>query len=105
MGTAWFGPYMTLLPGSYTVTFFLKAANSIGNSSIDIDVISNSGTQVLGQRTIYASSLTNDVVEQIIFHFTLSSTYYGIEFRGMDITWQALCCSTGYPIICTESIS
>lgn len=88
MGTAWFGPYITLLSGSYTVTFFLKAANSIGNSSIDIDVTSNSGTQVLAQRTIYASSLANDVVEQIIFHFTLSSTYYGVEFRGMDITWH-----------------
>lgn len=87
MGTAWFGPYTTLLPGRYNITYYLESVNSEANSSILLDVTTNAGTVTLNQTVINSSELPNGDLEEVTLHLTLNETKYSVEFRGMAIDW------------------
>lgn len=80
----WYGPYVTLSPGKYQVTFNLSSSNvsNINTSALTLDVVSNS-TTFASMKIFRNMFLVNGTVETFILDFTLSSYTYLVQFRGM----------------------
>jgi uncharacterized membrane protein YozB (DUF420 family) len=85
-GTFWFGPYATLPPGCYRVTYVIKVnGNEVKQSDeiLSVDVSASSGSSVLTKTEVYGSNLPS--VGQwfnITSLFTLGTPTSGLEFRG-----------------------
>ncbi|BBE42771.1 hypothetical protein [Conexivisphaera calida] len=78
----WYGPYATLYPGSYNVTFWID-----GNMSTSLEVLlqvtSNYGNTVLAQGAVYGRNVHGWT--PVTLQVNLDSTQQGAEFRGWAI--------------------
>lgn len=84
----WFGPYITLPPGAYSVTFeFYTTDNSSLNRGY-LDVSSNDRMRVLNSTEIFGHLLKNDSNSFITIQFYLANFTQGIEFRGYQFHWN-----------------
>ena len=74
----WFGPWTSIVPGLYSVTFYLK-----GNASgtMDLLVTANDWGKVLGSRTINLSSLGRGW-KAVTYTFYVNNIYQQVEFIG-----------------------
>jgi len=86
----WYGPYTTLPPGSYNVSFFLKIAPSLtglDEKILTLDVTSDCGSDVLAEYDVYSSSfLTSDKISdwrEFTLQFTAKDNLENVEFRGI----------------------
>jgi hypothetical protein len=82
--TAWFGPYITLLPGNYTVKFRIKFNNVQEGRIIDLDIYSGSK----GRISLY--SVDSREVKPFMWHefsisFSIEDRVEDIEFRGLNV--------------------
>jgi hypothetical protein len=55
-GIIWYGPYATLYPGTYNITFLVDG-NISPSSEVLLQVTSNYGNTVLAQEAIYGSEV------------------------------------------------
>lgn len=83
--TAWFGPYITLLPGNYTVLYKIKVDKLCDGKVIELDVYSKN----LGKIVSYKVD-GKDIKEPFMWHtfsinFNISMRVSDLEFRGVDV--------------------
>jgi uncharacterized membrane protein len=81
----WFGPYDSLPPGNFTVSFRLKVSAIIDEPIIDLDVLTQ-GTIIATTGLINSSNFTQaNVWQNFTLQFELKRPVSDIEFRGMDV--------------------
>ena len=89
--TAWYGPYITLPPGSYKISIRLESTNMSENSSFLFQVISSTqglkSTSVLDQQIIDGKSFGNSSYINSSLEFTANSYCLNVEFRAVNATW------------------
>jgi uncharacterized membrane protein len=89
-GTFWFGPYASLPPGRYDVTFALKSAPTTnGSLYLDVDNFVNStSAPILAQQHLTQVSFSSPgswTNFTLVFNYTpQESATGGLEFRGVD---------------------
>ena len=93
---AWFGPYTSLLPGKYSVTFHLITSNISKNNSIKIEATYNDGYQALNSSIIHGDNFSA-TGKTMNFTLNLSNNFYAglVEFRGIDADWNGTLQLTG----------
>jgi len=82
---AWFGPYVTLLPGNYTVKFRIKVDNMGEGKIIDLDVYSKSKGRI-----VLCSVNSEEISEPFVWHifsitFNMGERVEDVEFRGLNV--------------------
>jgi uncharacterized membrane protein len=85
--TAWYGPYITLVPGDYTANFRLKIDNLVDGEAIKLDVYSGSlSTPEIESINIAAKDFTKPLAWQTFtLNFTITERTEDVEFRGLDV--------------------
>jgi hypothetical protein len=77
-----FGPYTTLPPGSYEVTYRLKTSNLKRTGTLaTIDVATDLGEKILRQEQISTSEFTPDSWKEFKLNFEIQSVTNNVEFR------------------------
>jgi uncharacterized membrane protein len=88
----WYGPFIQLYPGNYSVDFALQT-NRSGPPAVPeltIDVTSDKGSVTLSTQTLYSTNFTQNATTQIFeLTFHVASIAANVEFRGMSPTGQA----------------
>ena len=91
--TAWYGPYMVLSPGSYTVNLSLRSSHPINNDSMLFQVssfLSNSNnTTILLQNAISRESFSNAGYLNLSMNLVINRYWTNVEFRGTDASWSS----------------
>jgi hypothetical protein len=83
---AWFGPYITLTPGNYTVNFKIKIDNLDAGKVIKLEVWSNSLKKTLGQMYIFSSDFKQPMTWNVFqLSFEVNDRIGDVEFRGLDV--------------------
>ncbi|MEM4098981.1 MAG: hypothetical protein QXW57_04455, partial [Candidatus Micrarchaeaceae archaeon] len=86
-GTFWYGPYISLGPGNYEVTFMLKETSSTNSQVLTLDVTSNYGTNTFASENIYGYEFAGvNEWTNFTLPFSLSASATDVEFRGVDFT-------------------
>lgn len=81
----WFGPYDTLPPGNYTVSYDLKVSSLVNEPLVTLDVLTQG--EIIASTLIYSSNFTQPSVWQnFTLQFELKQPVSDIEFRGMYVT-------------------
>jgi len=89
VNVAWFGPYIPLPPGKYTALFELMTTNNYANNTINLDVVTDYGQDVLNATTISGQMFKMDNIPQnFSVDFTLNNFTNLIEFRGLNCKWN-----------------
>jgi uncharacterized membrane protein len=85
--TAWFGPYICLEPGNYTVKFKLKTDAAGGDEKIiRLDAYSNSLQKEIASIEIYGKNITKASTWQTFtFQLNLPNRIADVEFRGVEV--------------------
>ncbi|MGC8848742.1 MAG: hypothetical protein ACP5QE_07860, partial [Conexivisphaera sp.] len=78
-GIIWYGPYATLYPGSYNITFLMDG-NVSPSSEVLLQVTSNCGNTVLAQRVVKGGEINGWT--PVTLRMNLNSTQQFVEFRG-----------------------
>jgi uncharacterized membrane protein len=84
---AWYGPYVAMVPGHYTIQFRIKVDRLIDGKILKLDIWSNN----LGKRLGYYDVRGADFNEAFTWHtFTvplqLGERVRDVEFRGLEVT-------------------
>ncbi len=91
--TAWYGPYIVLSPGSYTVDISMKSPHISTNDSMLFEVSSFFGdsqnTTILSQKIINATSFNKTGYMNIDMKLVLNRYWVNVEFRGIDAAWSS----------------
>lgn len=89
-GYMWYGPYVTLYPGTYNFTFYLSSDNVTNSSFQAITLDINSGPIFYSEKNISMSSFTTN---NTIVAFTLTAAFstitQSVEFRGIAYNGNA----------------
>jgi uncharacterized membrane protein len=88
----WFGPYTTLLPGSYSCTFLLESNETTSSTKtlLTIDVTAGAGSAVVATEAISALDFSApSIATALTLQFSLQNVTLGMEFRGMYPTGLA----------------
>jgi len=82
----WYGPYTTLYPGTYNVTFMLNSSGVPANNTLYIQVTADSGNVVLRDVKVTGAEIGGPT--PIILSLTLNQTEQYVEFRGYAVKWE-----------------
>ena len=86
-GTFWFGPYVTLPPGNYTVTFRLKVDELGKGHLITLDVATDIGSKILASYDVDLSEFSiAGTWKNFKLNLFLPKPTEKIEFRGMNVS-------------------
>lgn len=91
-GTFWYGPYITLPPGNYTVEFWIKV-DHIGEVSDPVmifDVSANNGRTILAESRMPTANITLGSWARVTLRFALSSTMKAVEFRCRHVATDTI---------------
>ncbi|MBS7605605.1 MAG: DUF2079 domain-containing protein [Candidatus Bathyarchaeia archaeon] len=84
---AWYGPYITLSPGTYTVRFRIKVDSLPSGKILKLDVWSNSLKTEIVSVDLYGDYFIRPLIWHIFtLTFSLSERLSEIEFRGLEVT-------------------
>ena len=92
--TAWSGPFSSLPPGQYRVTFSLRTDNPSGQNRINLTVATGLGThespyQVLGSREVTGSDFASaNQFEHFSVNVTLTGYASDLQFAGYQAFWN-----------------
>jgi uncharacterized membrane protein len=84
-GMLWYGPYTTLYPGLYKVTFWING-NATPSSELVLQVTSNFGSTVLVRHAVYGSGIHGWT--PVTLQLRVNSTQQYVEFRGYVVNWD-----------------
>ncbi len=85
VGTIWFGPYVTLIPGKYVVKYRLKVPDRVDEDSevLYLDIVSDCGTHLHASKVVHGRDLPPDGEWFNVFlEFEVHQTHSDFEFRG-----------------------
>jgi uncharacterized membrane protein len=85
-GTLWYGPYATLYPGHYNVTFLVRGEATGGE--LALQATSDYGKYYLATSTVAGSSLSPSSWTPVTLSFDVNSTQQFVEFRGFAMGWN-----------------
>lgn len=86
---AWYGPYTTLVPGTYNITFSLESSVSEANNSLSLSVAANVGAVVLSERNVNGSNFKQDQKQtNISIRVEIDHLCSSVEFRGWINSWR-----------------
>lgn len=82
-GVVWFGPYVTLPPGKYKVTYWIKLNRADEDHVIDLDIAANMGKTIIVKKSLYKQDFPalNKWIN-ITLTFTSNTRLVDVEFRG-----------------------
>jgi uncharacterized membrane protein len=84
--TAWYGPYVPLVPGDYTAKFRVKIDHLGDEKALKIDVYSDSSSTRFKLVNIGAKDFLKPLTWQIFaLNFTITERTEDVEFRGWDV--------------------
>jgi len=86
--TLWYGPYTTLYPGLYNVTFWLYTTNASPSNGLQLQVTAESGSVYLASRAISGAALEPLTWTPVTVTFSSGSAYNNVEFRGYVVNWS-----------------
>lgn len=88
---AWWGPYLTLPPGPYEVTFRLDVNASDEQPAVELDVARGGSENGTSTFRVLANTTVNgtDGTENVTIPFTLSQPASDVEFRGRLVDGNA----------------
>ena len=93
VGTAWYGPYVTLSPGNYFINMTLLSPNYNRNNSLTFQVssfeYSSSDTTILYSKVVNGTMFHNIKFFNISINIKLSRYFNNVEFRGVNATWAS----------------
>lgn len=83
---AWYGPYITLTPGDYTVNFRIKVDNLPNGKVVKLNIWSNALRSSVASYNVY----DKDFSKPFIWHtfsivFTITERTAEVEFRGLEV--------------------
>ncbi len=82
--TMWTGPDMTILPGSYNVTFYISSQSIYKTGSPILDLVIYGNDSTLGSLEIYQSSFTGNQTVSFTIHITTKNILENVNFMGMS---------------------
>lgn len=86
---AWFGPYSTLAPGVYNLTFLLGTSDNSSSNNLSISVTSNYGSNMIGSLSVSGSQINSGPsVTSVSGTFVVNSLYTNVEFKGWINDWK-----------------
>jgi hypothetical protein len=80
-GTFWYGPYITIGPGVYNATFWLKVSSPQLKLLLNLDVTAYNGILKLASMNVTNSNFHGNW-QAFSLIFQLNATTANIEFRG-----------------------
>jgi len=87
LGVFWYGPYITLPTGTYTVTFWIKTPKMVPSDPLlTLDVSADLGTRILASMNVTGEDFNEDGWQPFTLNFQLDETTSSIEFRGIVLT-------------------
>lgn len=90
--TAWYGPYITLLPGNYTVKFRIKVDSLVDGRIIDLDIYSKHKGIIL-LHSIYGKDISKPLTWHIFtVSFSIKERVEEVEFRGLNVKNNVTVC-------------
>ncbi|MCI4436623.1 MAG: DUF2079 domain-containing protein [Ignisphaera sp.] len=82
-GNMWYGPYISLKPGKYNITFVLIVKNATINDVMYLDVVYNLGRNALANTTVYVYNFTELNKPQLVtITIEIKEPLSNVEFRG-----------------------
>jgi uncharacterized membrane protein len=88
----WYGPYLTLFPGTYTCTFLVESNTTLASLGValTLDVTSNDGADTLASESVYPANFTAaGHPTEFQLSFNASEVTTDVELRGMYPTGVA----------------
>lgn len=83
------GPYISLSPGTYQLTYVLSSTNTSAENSAILISSANVGKLTLAKLTLKGNDFVNTgKKEYFSLNFTLTNSFSGIEFRTLDALWH-----------------
>ncbi len=80
----WYGPYLTLFPGTYSFTFYLSSSNVSSNNSQAVILEVSSGNMIFDSKVIYRNDFQeNNSIKGFTLTVTFSTVTQYVEFRGL----------------------
>lgn len=88
----WWGPYTSLPPANYKITFFLKTSplpQWTDDKILTLDISSDCGVNIHAERDVNSSSFlynddNNSDWHKFTIHFTIEDCLENVEFRGLN---------------------
>ncbi|MGC8558940.1 MAG: hypothetical protein ACP5NC_08160, partial [Nitrososphaeria archaeon] len=77
----WFGPWTSVVPGSYRATFYLRNVGMTNSSRVELLVTANDWGKVLGSITVNGSQISQGWTP-VSFEFYVNNIYQQVEFIG-----------------------
>ena len=85
------GPYTTLMPGTYNVTFELFTTNNSLRNNITLTITSNSGATTLATYPANGSSFNSPgLSDNITLMLRVTEVERLVEFKLVDVNWNGL---------------
>jgi uncharacterized membrane protein len=89
-GNMWHGPYISLKPGKYNITFALIIKNATESDVMYLDVVYNIGSVTLADTTVHIYNLTELNKPQLItLTIEVKEPLTNVEFRGFVLDENA----------------
>lgn len=92
-GTAWYGPYITLPPGTYFLNYSMLSHGLTSNDSLSFQVgsfsMNSSNTDVIYQKNLNASSFSTSGYFNGTIQFQVSGYMLHVEFRSVNVKWSS----------------
>ena len=81
-----FGPYTTLPPGTYKVTFWVKVLSVNEGYLATVDVVTDLGKTVLASRPLYGFEIRRGEWIKVELTFSTKTVLHQVEFRVVDVS-------------------
>jgi len=89
-GVLWYGPYLDLPKGKYTVVYWLKLGNSYNGNLIKLDITANSGRTILAEVILNSLNFTSiGSWQQFRLALFTNEDLKRVEFRGIYVREDA----------------
>jgi len=96
----WYGPYITLPPGLFNITFQLETSNNSQSNVLTLDISNNSGKSVLFSIYVKGSEFSSiNTWQNITITFNNTNFLSGVEFRGISSNWNGTIAIKGIYLI------
>jgi uncharacterized membrane protein len=82
----WYGPYTTLYPGTYDVTFVLSSSGAPADNTLYLQVTANDGSVILREVKVTGAEIGGPT--PITIPLTVNQTEQYVEFRGYAVKWE-----------------
>jgi uncharacterized membrane protein len=83
----WYGPYISMPPGTYEANFRLKIASPTQAYVLTLDVTKDSGEDLVARSALTGADFSEvGVWQEFTLSFTLEKPAFSVEFRGVQVS-------------------